>query len=77
VLLTHTTSQKTWLLDLLAKQVYLADRAVLVFTDMQVKLAQVAAQAYLNAIFYVYVMAAHMIAVMALQAHHWHFHHAY
>jgi uncharacterized membrane protein YecN with MAPEG domain len=73
----HTINQRTWLLDLLAKQVYLADQAVLVFTDMQVKLAQVAVQAYLNAIFYVYVMAVHMIAVMALQVHHWHSHHAY
>jgi hypothetical protein len=66
----HTINQRTWLLDLLAKQVYLADQAVLVFTDLQVKQALVAALAYLNAIFYVFVMADHMTAVMAWQAHH-------
>jgi hypothetical protein len=77
VLPMHTINQGTWLQALSAKLVYLAVQAELVFTDLQVKQDWAVAPACLNAIFYVYVMADLLTAVMARQVHHWHFHHAY
>jgi hypothetical protein len=65
----HTISQKTLLRVSLAKLEYLAARAVLVYTDLQVKQATAAALACLNVTFYASVTVDRLTTVMA-QAQH-------